>query len=226
MDRSGGADSCWEWQSARTRNGYGVLGMGGKSIMYAHRLAYVLAVGDIADDLVIMHSCDNPPCCNPAHLTPGTKAENAADMVRKGRNSPPPIMPGESNANAKLTTAQVIDMRERYASGDGLAMLSAEYGVARDTVMNIVHGKAWKTAGGPIVPAGAFDHLRPAPMIPAESRRRGQHHPNAKLTNAQAERLRQRHKDGLSLSALAREYGVSTTTVMRIVRREVWRDVP
>lgn len=74
---------CLEWTGA-TLKGYGQIGDGDK-VLYAHRVAYVLANGSIPDDVDVLHRCDNPPCCDPAHLFSGTQAENMADMIAKGR---------------------------------------------------------------------------------------------------------------------------------------------
>jgi hypothetical protein len=77
----GAPDDCWEWRGNRNNRGYGKLGK-----IYAHRVAYELASGPIPSGLEVMHSCDNPPCCNPAHLSVGTHADNMQDMARKGRH--------------------------------------------------------------------------------------------------------------------------------------------
>lgn len=65
-------------------NGYGYAQIGRKW-MRAHRIAYAAFNGSIPEGLCVMHTCDNPPCCNPAHLKVGTQKENVADMIRKGR---------------------------------------------------------------------------------------------------------------------------------------------
>jgi hypothetical protein len=81
---------CWLWQGGTTRDGYGLLQLGrledGRVVNdYAHRVAYQLTHGPIASGLVIRHSCDTPPCCNPAHLLSGTQADNIADAQRQGK---------------------------------------------------------------------------------------------------------------------------------------------
>lgn len=85
-------DGCWEWLGARLPKGYGFIQgtrWRGEDIPYrplrAHRVAYELAVGLIPDGMYVLHRCDNPPCCNPAHLFVGTAKDNARDMVAKGR---------------------------------------------------------------------------------------------------------------------------------------------
>ena len=55
----------------------------------AHRVAYAAFVGPIPIDPVVCHRCDNPPCCNPAHLFIGTRRDNNADMRVKGRSAGP-----------------------------------------------------------------------------------------------------------------------------------------
>ena len=75
---------CWEWSGYRSPDGYGAFQMFGKS-WRAHRASHVLFIGEIPEGYFILHSCDNPPCVNPAHLRAGTAKENTQDMVEKGR---------------------------------------------------------------------------------------------------------------------------------------------
>lgn len=85
MDRPN-PDDCWAWKLGRHKFGYGKIhwkDAGG----YAHRMAWIYTNGDIPDGLDICHKCDNPPCCNPAHLFLGTHKENMNDRDAKGRNN-------------------------------------------------------------------------------------------------------------------------------------------
>jgi hypothetical protein len=139
-------DECWEWQAARVRQGYGRFWIGGHEgwNIRAHRFAYELVIGEIPWGLDVCHSCDNPPCVNPAHLWVGTKKDNALDMVRKGR-AWKPTWAGEGAPGAKLTWEQVREIRA-LAKTTGLTRreLGALYGVAGNTVSMIVHGQIWK----------------------------------------------------------------------------------
>ena len=77
---------CWEWAGKTTPNGYGWAShFGGGKGMLAHRAAFLVSGGRLIAGLVIMHRCDNRLCCNPAHLSQGTYAENIRDSVAKGR---------------------------------------------------------------------------------------------------------------------------------------------
>ena len=82
--------SCWLWTGTKESHGYGQVytGLrpdGKKDRHYAHRVAYVLALGDVPGDLEVMHGCDIPSCVNPGHLTLGTHQQNIADRDRRGR---------------------------------------------------------------------------------------------------------------------------------------------
>jgi hypothetical protein len=84
------AGGCWEFNGSTRVGGYGVVEMRGRTSrahrrVLAHRAAYAMQWGK-CPALSLIHSCDNPRCVNPAHLTPGTHAENMQDMVRKGRH--------------------------------------------------------------------------------------------------------------------------------------------
>src|SRR5689334_1618535 len=114
--------ACCEWRGATLPKGYGYFYASGR-MYYAHRVAYELANGPIADGHVVRHRCDNPRCVRPSHLLAGTQKDNLRDMAERGRghkSSRPP---------------EIIDaiLKER-ASGKKLNDLAAEYGIPRTTI--------------------------------------------------------------------------------------------
>lgn len=90
VDTSGGPDVCWPWTSGRTSAGYGSMhDPRVQKTTLSHRVALELATRAPVADECALHHCDNPICCNPAHLYWGTKADNAHDRDARGRRSPP-----------------------------------------------------------------------------------------------------------------------------------------
>ncbi len=105
----------------------------------AHRAAWEYTRGPVPAGLFVLHRCDNPPCCNPAHLFLGTQADNMADMQAKGRQAK-----GERHSQAKLTAGAVADMRREYATGStSLSKLAAAHGVTMGAVWRIIKRLNW-----------------------------------------------------------------------------------
>lgn len=125
---------CWLWLGLCNEDGYGYLSIRKRSIG-AHRVAWVLANGPIPDGLHVLHRCDNPPCCNPAHLFLGAHRENIADMVRKRRHAY-----GEKNGLAVLTVEQVRAIR---ADPRGMNTVAVDYGIHKGTVWDIRKRRRW-----------------------------------------------------------------------------------
>lgn len=76
---------CHLWTGHRDLFGYGALMINRSKRVPAHRAAWEATHGPIPEGMVVMHTCDNPPCCNPEHLKLGTRAENNRDRFKKGR---------------------------------------------------------------------------------------------------------------------------------------------
>ena len=130
-------DSCWEWRAAKSSTGYGQFYAGKRYA--AHRYAYELANGPIPDGMVVMHSCDNRSCVNPAHLSIGTKLDNSRDMARKRRYRIPGYK-GEQHGEAKLTDAAVEEILTTHTKGRDLA---TKYGVSESAISHVRCGKSW-----------------------------------------------------------------------------------
>lgn len=138
-----GPDECWPWTAKRERNGYGRIQAGGKGSPQegAHRLSFRFANG--FDPQVVMHTCDNPTCVNPAHLKAGTYKENMADMHRKGRARPGRLI-GPQNHNTKLTADDVRAIRALEGSGHSAASIGRQFGVSHRAITAIWKRENWR----------------------------------------------------------------------------------
>lgn len=131
-------DSCWIWTGCVTNLGYGKITTRGKTY-FTHRISYELHNGPIPDDLFVLHKCDTPPCCNPSHLFLGTHLDNIADKVSKERQQR-----GERHAMAKLTEADVIEIRRLYSNGVRQCAIAANFNTSDKNIHRIVKYQTWK----------------------------------------------------------------------------------
>jgi hypothetical protein len=112
----------------------------------AHRVAYKLWIADIPENLFVCHHCDSPACVNPDHLFLGTAKDNTQDMIKKGRNTQHFInRAGSNNGRAKLTDANVREIRKLYASKlfthRELAKL---FNISKTTIGSVLNQQLWQ----------------------------------------------------------------------------------
>jgi len=136
------AQGCWEWQGFRKEDGYGRIvskdyynGRG-----FVHRIMFELSSGKrLSPETYVMHHCDNPCCCNPAHLFIGTHLDNIKDMVAKGRNAA-----GERHGLSKLTDDDVREIRAKRDLGMSFVDIARDHGITPPNASSIFHRRTWK----------------------------------------------------------------------------------
>lgn len=131
-------NGCWDFSSNQDKNGYGRFKCGSKGMWKnrrAHRIMYEKIHGEIPTGLLILHSCDNPSCVNPLHLSAGTAKENTHDMISRGRRG---------CGNAKLSNQNVIEIKTQLSNGVPSNDVANSFGVNPTTIGLIKNGRSWK----------------------------------------------------------------------------------
>jgi hypothetical protein len=198
VDMSGGIENCWPWLKSKIKS-YGQT-WDGKNVVLAHRMAWSLVNGPIPEGAHIRHSCDNPPCCNPAHLEIGTHADNMRDMAVRGR----------AQAGADHWSQR---MPERVASGDRNG--------SRTHPEKLLRGPARSDLMKKIAARGDSNGSRKHP----ERLCRGERATGAKLTEEKVREIRTARMSGEKLQFIAQRFGVKIPTVSEICNRRKWAHV-
>ena len=134
---AGAPDDCWEWTMCRVKD-YGMISIGGTKLRGAHIVAWELANGrTVPEGMVVRHTCDNPPCTNPAHLDLGEHADNVHDCIERDRRG------GTPSGYRHRTPDEVRAIRAAAARGVTAAELGRRYGMSRVAASRIIKRTAF-----------------------------------------------------------------------------------
>jgi hypothetical protein len=149
-------DACWLWLAGCDADGYGKFWLG-DSNKVASRVAWELTHGTIPPGMEVCHDCpggDEPRCVRPSHLFLGTRQDNVADMVAKGRSlsaerspsrqHPERLARGREHGRSVLDEDCVRAIRARRTNGDTHVALAEAFGISPATVSQIVLRKTWR----------------------------------------------------------------------------------
>jgi len=142
-------DECWEWKGYKNKEGYGRAWINDKGY-YAHRVIYSLAYPNTislnapksTDDTgFLLHTCDNPSCCNPKHLFIGSHWDNMADKVAKGRSAD---FTQDKGPRCKLSMSQAREARELRKNGMSARDLALKFEISLASMKTLLRGDSYK----------------------------------------------------------------------------------
>jgi hypothetical protein len=141
-------NECWEWQGFRNEQGYGRTWINDKGY-YAHRVIFNLVNPNVINLNApkstleygfILHTCDNPSCCNPKHLWLGTHKDNMQDKAKKGRT---PDFSGGKGPRCKLTMEQAMKARTLRKAGVSTKNLAIQFGISLCSMKTLLANKSY-----------------------------------------------------------------------------------
>ena len=123
-------DGCWEHRGSLGSHGYPQATGGPRGTSYpAHRVCWLLFVGEVPAGMFVCHRCNNRKCVRPDHLYVGTHKQNMDDMARAG------------HPNRALTEDQVRRIR---STAEPAKSLASEMRVSPDTIRNVRRGAVYR----------------------------------------------------------------------------------
>ena len=150
-------NDCWVWTGHVDKDGYGLFKESSSpkdANVRAHRMAYRLIYGNFENEMWVLHSCDNPPCCNPSHLFLGTAKDNAADRDKKNRQCkgerhwvkahPEKVPRGENAGKTKYTDQQVKEVLKLRKNNVPTRKIAVIIGMSRSNVLHIIKRRCRK----------------------------------------------------------------------------------
>ena len=126
-------NGCWEWMGYRNENNYGVL-----NHKLTHRIMWELIHKPLISSIHVLHTCDNPPCCNPNHLFLGDQIDNMLDRDSKNR-----VAHGENHYKHKLTLEQIELIKKLRHTGLTMKQLGDQFNVCAATICHVLHGNRY-----------------------------------------------------------------------------------
>lgn len=227
------ADECWPWiPKSRTDAGYGLFNIWvddtRRSNFAASRISCFLEHGPLPyKGARSLHSCDNPPCCNPKHLRWGTQRDNVKDAQERGRHVDPPRfwdnpewaarhratkLKGVDAPDSSLNESQVREIWRRWLEGEGPTPISKIMNIPHHVVFDVCRGRSYRELDG----APSVEELM-AVRKPAG---------NPSLREEQVRDIWQSFLSGKSSAHIARDIGASPLVVYDVCRGRSWRHLP
>lgn len=227
---------CWEFNGCTTAQGYGMINIGPAKQVKAHRLAYFLFnQGEDPGDMFVLHSCDNPMCCSPFHLSLGTAKQNAEDMVNRGRHRNNHKARGEAAGKTKFSDEQVVEIIIRYEQLRDYTAVAREFDTTRTAIRGIVLSKTRGLDAGiqfedlkGDADLSLRETIKPniVQNLDAVSKREdriGDKNGNSKLNWDLVNQIREDYKTVKNGAELARRYNVSKVLIGLIIKNKIWK---
>jgi len=136
-------DECPKWPFSTSPRGYGQIVHNGKKRPVSNLVCELVHGPAPSPEHQAAHNCGkgHEGCFGARCVEWKTPVENRADAIRHGTH-----IHGEEHANAKLTEAQVNEIRRRALAGENQQRLAEEFGIVQSAVSNIKFGRRWARA--------------------------------------------------------------------------------